>query len=79
MTGVALITFILTAVPNETVQVQLLVWIFMIRVMMVVASGLSYLINSALMRAKYGDATVDELRNAADGARLADLDRVGRA
>jgi K(+)-stimulated pyrophosphate-energized sodium pump len=58
VTGVALITFILTAVPNETVQVQLLVWIFMIRVMMVVASGFSYLINSALMRAKYGAATV---------------------
>ena len=58
VTGVALITFILTAVPNETVQVQLLVWIFMIRVMMVVASGFSYLINSVLMRAKYGTATV---------------------
>jgi K(+)-stimulated pyrophosphate-energized sodium pump len=53
VTGVALITFILTAVQNETVQVQLLVWIFMIRVMMVVASGFSYLINGALMRAKY--------------------------
>ena len=46
VTGVALITFILTAVTEETVQVQLLVWIFMIRVMMVIASGLSYLINS---------------------------------
>ena len=58
VTGVALITFILTAVPSETVQVQLLVWIFMIRVMMVVASGLSYLVNSALMRAKYRNVTV---------------------
>src|SRR5687767_6627801 len=58
VTGVALITFILTAVPNEIVQVQLLVWIFMIRVMMVVASGFSYLINAALMRGKYGTATV---------------------
>ena len=58
VTGVALITFILTAVPNETVQVQLLVWIFMIRVMMVVASGFSYLINGALMRSQYGNATV---------------------
>jgi K(+)-stimulated pyrophosphate-energized sodium pump len=57
VTGVALITFILTAVPNETVQVQLLVWIFMIRVMMVVASGFSYLLNGALMRGKYADAT----------------------
>ena len=78
VTGVALITFILTAVPNETVQVQLLVWIFMIRVMMVVASGCSYLINGALMRAKYSHRHGHELRNAADGARLADLDRVGR-
>ena len=58
VTGVALITFILTAVTEETVQVQLLVWIFMIRVMMVVASGLSYLINSTVMRGKYQDATV---------------------
>ncbi len=78
VTGVALITFILTAVPNEIVQVQLLVWIFMIRVMMVVASGLSYLVNSAMMRAKYLDDDGDELRNAADGAGLAYIDRVGR-
>jgi K(+)-stimulated pyrophosphate-energized sodium pump len=57
VTGVALITFILTAVASETVQVQLLVWIFMIRAMMVVASGLSYLINNAVMRGRYGNAT----------------------
>ena len=58
VTGVALITFILTAVQSETVQVQLLVWIFMIRVMMVVASGFSYLINGVLMRARYMGAAV---------------------
>jgi K(+)-stimulated pyrophosphate-energized sodium pump len=58
VTGVALITFIVTAVPNEMVQVQLLVWIFMIRVMMVIASGFSYLVNGALMRTKYLNATV---------------------
>jgi K(+)-stimulated pyrophosphate-energized sodium pump len=58
VTGVALIVFILTAVASEVVQVQLLVWIFMIRVIMVVASGVSYLMNRALMRAKYGNATV---------------------
>ncbi len=57
VTGVALITFILTAVPSEPVQVQLLVWIFMIRVMMVIASGLSYLVNGAIMRARYGGAS----------------------
>lgn len=56
VTGVALITFILTAVADETVQVQLLVWIFMIRVMMVVASGFSYLINGAITRSRYADA-----------------------
>ncbi len=57
VTGVALITFILTAVTEETVQVQLLVWIFMIRAMMVIASGMSYLINSTIMRGKYLTAT----------------------
>ena len=57
VTGVALISFILLAVPSETVQVQLLVWIFMIRVMMVIASGFSYLINGAITRAQYRDAT----------------------
>ena len=56
VTGVALITFILTAVPSEIVQVQLLVWIFMIRVTMVIASGFSYLINGVIMRARYRDA-----------------------
>jgi len=57
VTGVALITFILTAVANETVQVQLLVWIFMIRAMMVVASALSYLLNNIMVRGKYLNAT----------------------
>src|SRR4029077_32666 len=44
VTGVALITFILLAVHGERVQVQLLVWIFVMRVMMVIASALSYFI-----------------------------------
>ena len=57
VTGVALITFILLGVPNPTVQVQLLVWIFMMRIMMVVASALSYFINEAIARARYGNAT----------------------
>src|SRR5213083_713568 len=56
VTGVALISFILLAVPNEKVQVQLLVWIFMMRVMMVVASGASYFINEARSKARYGTA-----------------------
>ncbi|HZW92188.1 MAG TPA: sodium-translocating pyrophosphatase [Candidatus Eremiobacteraceae bacterium] len=56
VTGVALITFILLAVRNPTVQVQLLVWIFVMRVMMLVASSLSYFLNSAIAKAKYGNA-----------------------
>ncbi|MCA9596638.1 MAG: sodium-translocating pyrophosphatase [Myxococcales bacterium] len=56
VTGVALITFILLAVPVELVQVQLLVWIFAMRIMMVVASGVSYLLNEAYQKATLGDA-----------------------
>jgi K(+)-stimulated pyrophosphate-energized sodium pump len=56
VTGVALITFILLGVSQPTVQVQLLVWIFVMRVMMLVASALSYFLNSAFAKAKYGNA-----------------------
>src|SRR5437868_10533066 len=59
VTGVALISFILLAVPNATVQVQLLVWIFVMRVMMIVASALSYFINEAMAKARY--AAVDRM------------------
>jgi K(+)-stimulated pyrophosphate-energized sodium pump len=57
VTGVALISFILLAVKDPGVQVQLLVWIFMMRVLMVIASGASYLINGAMARSRYGTAT----------------------
>jgi len=50
VTGVALISFILLAVHEEAVQVQLLVWIFAMRVAMVVASAGSYLVNEALQK-----------------------------
>jgi K(+)-stimulated pyrophosphate-energized sodium pump len=53
VTGVALISFILLAVSNPTVQVQLLVWIFIMRIMMVISSGVSYFINEAIAKAKY--------------------------
>ncbi|MDB5313250.1 MAG: hppA [Gemmataceae bacterium] len=53
VTGVALISFILLAVPDQKVQVQLLVWIFMMRVMMVIASGASYFINEARAKKMY--------------------------
>jgi K(+)-stimulated pyrophosphate-energized sodium pump len=55
VTGVALITFILLAVSNPTVQVQLLVWIFAMRVLMIITSAASYFINAAVARAKYAD------------------------
>ncbi len=56
VTGVALITFILLAVPSEVVRVQLLVWIFVMRVMMVVASAVSYFVNEAIAKARYSKA-----------------------
>ncbi|HEY2993833.1 MAG TPA: sodium-translocating pyrophosphatase [Methylomirabilota bacterium] len=53
VTGVALISFILLAVKEPAVQVQLLVWIFAMRVLMIVASGASYLINETVARGRY--------------------------
>ena len=56
VTGVALITFILLAVKDPVVQVQLLVWIFSMRVMMVISSGIGYFINGVIAKARYGSA-----------------------
>jgi K(+)-stimulated pyrophosphate-energized sodium pump len=56
VTGVALISFIMLAVDSVEVQVQLLVWIFMMRVMMVLASAGSYLVNNVIARSRYGTA-----------------------
>jgi K(+)-stimulated pyrophosphate-energized sodium pump len=58
VTGVALISFILLAVPHDRVgvQVQLLVWIFVMRLMMLIASAASYWINDALARSRYTTA-----------------------
>ena len=56
VTGVALITFIMLAVPQAATQVKLLVWIFAMRVMMIIASGASYLLNEAVAKARYGTA-----------------------
>ncbi|MCC6426454.1 MAG: sodium-translocating pyrophosphatase [Phycisphaerales bacterium] len=39
-----------------TIQVQLLVWIFMMRIIMVVASAGSYFVNQVLAKGKYGNA-----------------------
>jgi len=56
VTGVALIAFILLAVPDTTVQVQLLVWIFVMRIVMIIASGVSYLLNGAIAKARFANA-----------------------
>ncbi len=66
VTGVALISFIMLAILPKfyggdtaaaaAVQVQLLVWIFVMRIIMVVASALSYFVNQSLAKAKFGDA-----------------------
>ncbi|HKT90400.1 MAG TPA: sodium-translocating pyrophosphatase, partial [Candidatus Sulfotelmatobacter sp.] len=56
VTGVALITFILLGVKDPAVQVQLLVWIFVMRVMMLVSSSGAYFLNSLIAKAKYGSA-----------------------
>src|SRR5581483_11545391 len=53
-----LITFILLAIPdtNADLQVKLLVWIFAMRIMMIVSSAVSYLVNEAIAKGKYGNA-----------------------
>jgi K(+)-stimulated pyrophosphate-energized sodium pump len=56
VTGVALITFILLAVPQPAIQVKLLVWIFVMRIMMLVASAVSYFANEAWAKARYGNS-----------------------
>ena len=56
VTGVALITFIILAVKDPVVQVQLLVWIFSMRVMMVLSSGLGYFVNGVIAKSRYGNA-----------------------
>ncbi len=53
VTGVALITFIMLAVASPSVQSDLLVWIFAMRILMVVASGLAYFVNESISRKKY--------------------------
>jgi K(+)-stimulated pyrophosphate-energized sodium pump len=68
VTGVALISFILLAVSSPTVQVQLLVWIFMMRIVMVIASGVSYLVNEVLAKSQYEN--VDHMNYEAPLTRL---------
>jgi K(+)-stimulated pyrophosphate-energized sodium pump len=56
VTGVALISFILLAVSPASIQTQLLVWIFAMRIMMVIASVVSYWINEAYSKSRWGNA-----------------------
>ncbi|MGZ4879036.1 MAG: sodium-translocating pyrophosphatase [Candidatus Angelobacter sp.] len=56
VTGVALITFILLGVRGAQIQVELLVWIFVMRIMMLVASAVSYFVNEAIAKARYAHA-----------------------
>ena len=56
VTGVALITFILLAVHDPKTQVQLLVWIFVMRVAMLVSSSGAYFLNGAIAKAKYANS-----------------------
>src|SRR5487761_2064109 len=56
VTGVALIAFILLGVKDSTLQVQLLAWIFVIRVAMLVAAAAAYFINGIIAKARYGSA-----------------------
>jgi K(+)-stimulated pyrophosphate-energized sodium pump len=68
VTGVALISFILLAISDQTVQIQLLVWIFMMRIVMVVASAGSYWINEMLAKSQYQN--VDKMNYEAPLTRL---------
>lgn len=56
VTGVALIAFILLAITDITLQTDLLVWIFVMRILMIVTSIVAYWINGALANMKYKDA-----------------------
>jgi K(+)-stimulated pyrophosphate-energized sodium pump len=56
VTGVALIVFILLAVQSPVVQVQLLTWIFVMRILMIISSAISYVVNEAIAKARYGNA-----------------------
>jgi K(+)-stimulated pyrophosphate-energized sodium pump len=56
VTGVALISFILLAITDTALQTQLLVWIFVMRILMIVTSIVSYWVNGAITKAKYNNA-----------------------
>jgi K(+)-stimulated pyrophosphate-energized sodium pump len=55
VTGVALISFILLAVSDPIIQVKLLVWLFVMRLVMIFTSSVSYWINAAVAKARFED------------------------
>lgn len=57
VTGVALVTFIILAVNDPVLQATLLVWVFSVRVAMLLASALAYAINARIVASRYSDAT----------------------
>ncbi len=59
VTGVALISFILLAVPDEALKLKLLVWLFAMRIIMVVASALAYVVNDLIQRVRFRTGTID--------------------
>ena len=56
VTGVALVTFVLLGVQDPAVQASLLVWIFVVRAVMIVASAASYQLNDLWTARRYRDA-----------------------
>ncbi len=56
VTGVALITFIILAVPDPVTQIMLLVWIFVMRIGMIITSAASYYINGMISKAKFAES-----------------------
>ncbi|MBL6963798.1 MAG: sodium-translocating pyrophosphatase [Bacteroidetes bacterium] len=56
VTGVALISFILLAVTSIEYQVQLLTWIFVMRILMIITSIVAFWINGVKTKAKYNHA-----------------------
>lgn len=54
VTGVALVSFILLAINDASVQRDLLVWIFSMRILMVITSIVAFWINNSISKTKYG-------------------------
>ncbi|MDR0915390.1 MAG: sodium-translocating pyrophosphatase [Endomicrobium sp.] len=55
VTGVAIITFIMLAVKNINIQSKLLIWIFVMRLMMLVSSIVAYELNIFISKKKYNN------------------------